>query len=755
VYSFHTPSATSVPVPRIYYVSTSGNDANSGLTQSNAWQSLAKASREVLPGDTVRILPGTHYGLIRPIRSGLPGHPIVFEGWPQQPQDQAVLSGNNLISSSSVMLLGRQYITVRNLVFKDHAKYMPFSLLGGQVLIGHSRHILIEDNLFDARAAYITALMIMGSGEVMCRNNAIDSASNYTAIFAAHNGVSLPATFHGPVSFIHNTIQQNGGWFFEARTNQHIVFRNNLTGPVRLTDKFVNQKAVYLDTGTMDVDYNYYTFAPNDTQRVMIAYRAIGGVTITATGADPLAVVRPYGVDVHSAVTPPGDTNLPFMYTNAVTNAVLTMAHFQLIPDDLVATNRYVWNGMAEDGGPVGRRFLTVGSVCHAATNGAHAYPFGSWSTASTNLQVAINAAAGIASVWVGPGVYQLAQTLCLTNHTTMQSAGGAFVTELKGTHAFRCVEVAGTGSVVNGFTVSGGAAESGGGVRVSDHAMLRRCVVTGNAATRGAGGVVEQDGTIEYSLILNNTAAVDGGGLYLSEGGRAQNCTIWSNACAQSGGGFYASTGSIVLNSIVLHNQGVGMGSNYFIQGTGSVFSHLNTSPTAPGDVDSVTDEPVFTNTAAHPFRLSPSSPCIDAGWSVSTGGGDLAGMPVALDGDGDGMAVNDIGAYEYMNPGADSDADGARDTDELIAGTDPVSAGSVLRVSAQVDPVNQRLVFSWPAITGRQYIAYSTTNLLSPWSTNLFGVCIGDGSCLSLTNHSLADALFFKLHVEQVTIP
>lgn len=78
-------------------------------------------------------------------------------------------------------------------------------------------------------------------------------------------------------------------------------------------------------------------------------------------------------------------------------------------------------------------------------------------------------------------------------------------------------------------------------------------------------------------------------------------------------------------------------------------------------GNIDA---NPKFSQPSTNNFRLLPGSPCIDAGTNAAPViRQDLAGVARPLDGDGDGRAAFDIGAFEHLLAGADSNADGIPD--------------------------------------------------------------------------------------------
>jgi hypothetical protein len=64
---------------RDYFVSTTGNDENSGASSSLALRTFAAASEKAAPGDVIRVLPGTYDETLKPTRSGMPGKPISYK----------------------------------------------------------------------------------------------------------------------------------------------------------------------------------------------------------------------------------------------------------------------------------------------------------------------------------------------------------------------------------------------------------------------------------------------------------------------------------------------------------------------------------------------------------------------------------------------------------------------------------------------------------------------------------------------------
>jgi hypothetical protein len=127
-----------------------------------------------------------------------------------------------------------------------------------------------------------------------------------------------------------------------------------------------------------------------------------------------------------------------------------------------------------------------------------------------------------------------------------------------------------------------------------------------------------------------------------------------------------------------------------------------------------------------------------------------DLEGLPRILDGNNDGIARPDIGCHEYVNPLADTDGDGARDADEVLAGTDAGNSESYFSVSG-CDFLGNELSLAWNTALGRMYGVQERTNLLVgswmdvPGYTNLPGT----GASMAYTNATENPQTFFRIRV------
>ncbi len=118
---------------------------------------------------------------------------------------------------------------------------------------------------------------------------------------------------------------------------------------------------------------------------------------------------------------------------------------------------------------------------------------------------------------------------------------------------------------------------------------------------------------------------------------------------------------------------------------------------------------EPLFIS--ATDLRLQALSPCID----ILPGAGptDYDGHPRPLDGNADGMALCDLGAFERLHPEADSDGDKMHDGDEWRAGTGLTNPNSVLKlISADATESGRAIV--WQAAQHKRYWVQATTNLV-----------------------------------------
>lgn len=145
-----------------YYVSTNGNDNNSG-TLTSPWRTIAKANQELQPGDTVFIREGSYEESIQPARSGSPDRFITYAAYQnEKPVITGVSIGINLGSQSYIKI---DALTVDGKQIGDNANVDKWVLLSG------SDHIIIQNCEFKFARGWGGFSIVKGSHHNKILNN--------------------------------------------------------------------------------------------------------------------------------------------------------------------------------------------------------------------------------------------------------------------------------------------------------------------------------------------------------------------------------------------------------------------------------------------------------------------------------------------------------------------------------------------------------------------------------------------------------
>ena len=473
-------------------------------------------------------------------------------------------------------------------------------------------------------------------------------------------------------TFSLNTAVNNGGGLYNINAsptlNNCIVWGNSAAAG----------KQIYMDGGTITLNYSCYANGTGDTTAVNSAIFTASNNNITT---DP------------KFVDPAGDFricgNSPCVNTgnNGYNSTVTDIRGQARIQNTTIDMGAYEWTSGTEPD----VRIFYVDSSASAPNNGK------SWATAFTSFQLGLNAADSSDQVWVAAGTYKPDTAYDLTNtpryyhfrmiegveiyggFAGMETAisqrtdfgvGGIHETILSGDiTGDNCYHVfyhpsglnLTSSAILDGFTIRDGYANGsdvdghnrgggmyntsynspsitnvaflsnyasliGGGLYNSNHSdpTVTNAVFQWNSAVRGGGmyNIDSSSPTITNAVFSLNYASDKGGGMrnYNSSSPVINNATFSSNSAGSGGGGMGNDNSSPTLNNCIVWGNTAPAGRQlYMIGGT----TTLNYSCYANGTGD-VYGTPVTSNcTTKNPkyidpagdFRIYGNSPCVNTG--------------------------------------------------------------------------------------------------------------------------------------------
>jgi uncharacterized repeat protein (TIGR01451 family) len=272
-------------------------------------------------------------------------------------------------------------------------------------------------------------------------------------------------------------------------------------------------------------------------------------------------------------------------------------------------------------------------------------------------------------AVSVPEGLYELTLGhLAVTQNLTLTGAGSG-KTKLDGTINSRIFDIATGGfAYIGSVTLQWGLATPGflghiHGGAIHNHGTLVLVDSTVRSSRSGdgwgGGGITNAGGTatLVNATIAGNTAATNGGGIENTGTLNAYNVTLVSNS-AVSGGGIYNNDMATATfqNSIIANNFSGGNCSGPI----GDDGHNLDSVATCGFSAGNSNLNPLLgARDSNDTYPLLPGSLAIDRGSSATPGSGgeacgakDQRGATRPQDGNGNGVATCDIGAYEVVPP-------------------------------------------------------------------------------------------------------
>ncbi len=148
------PSPAGTPAGRLYYVSTSGDDANPG-TATEPFRTIGKAASVAAAGDTVLIHSGIYYEDVKPFNSGAPGQYITYKSYGD---GEVIIDAQYGLRGACIEITNKSYLQFSGLTVRHANSHIMWP--GAGIIVADGSNNIILDNI----AAYDNYFGIMAYG---------------------------------------------------------------------------------------------------------------------------------------------------------------------------------------------------------------------------------------------------------------------------------------------------------------------------------------------------------------------------------------------------------------------------------------------------------------------------------------------------------------------------------------------------------------------------------------------------------------
>jgi hypothetical protein len=254
----------------------------------------------------------------------------------------------------------------------------------------------------------------------------------------------------------------------------------------------------------------------------------------------------------------------------------------------------------------------------------------------SANTQACSGGVGGAGVSIRGAGTVQVLNNV-ITGNTHTAAAGGVGL-------------FAAGAPTISGNVISNNVGGQGAGIsmfNVSD-ALITNNIIVGNQGTQGGGIYWLVPFGARGPLVVNNTIAQNqaNNGLAVFADGFDQQASLVNDILLGDGAAAVLECGNFNdLNPPIIEFNDVRNG------GTGPSYGGICTDQTRVNG--NISADPLFVDAAAGNFHMLGGSPAVDAGTNTGAPAIDIDGDPRPLDGNGDGLAVVDMGADEVAPSG------------------------------------------------------------------------------------------------------